>query len=152
MKLRVLVDRGYSRVSHKKPRRKPAPGLAVLGSVFKCCRPLGQQMKAYHSVMPAAVTRRPLADMKKGAGPTPTVRNEEAPEIVLSTGASSVTRLAIRARLVGLWAVGAYLRSKFGDAGKVPKRSPGRVRHRRGFQVEMLEVSQRRKILLWIVT
>jgi hypothetical protein len=29
-------------------------------------------MKAYHSVMPAAVTRRPLADMKKGAGPKPT--------------------------------------------------------------------------------
>ena len=54
-----------SRVSHKKPRRTPAPGLAVMGSVFKCCRPLGQQMKAYHSVMPAAVTRRPLADMKR---------------------------------------------------------------------------------------
>ena len=29
------------------------------------CRPLGQQMKAYHSVMPAAVTRLPLADMKR---------------------------------------------------------------------------------------
>jgi hypothetical protein len=111
-----------------------APGLAVLGLVFKCCRPLGQQMKAYHSVMPAAVTRRPLADMKKGAGPKPTVRNEEAPEIVLSTGASSVTRLAIRARLVGLWAVGAYLRSKFGAAGKVPKRSPGAI-ERTGAQV-----------------
>jgi hypothetical protein len=31
----------------------------------------GQQMKAYHSVMPAAVIRRPLANIEKGRRPKP---------------------------------------------------------------------------------
>ena len=63
--------------------------LAVLGSVFKCCRPLGQQMKAYHSVMPAAVTRRPLADMR----PKPMPKNDHT-EVVLAALASHASKLS----------------------------------------------------------